>query len=204
MNVMEAIIKRRSIRSYAPTPIPTEVLDEILEAARLAPSGGNGQNCYYGVVTDVQKKKELAQAAGGQMWIADAPVVIALCSKTEYNTADLPEDDFSLIVNRLRFGRELLEYLAECQDKRGVGLLWANGSPLISGTHITLAATHHGLDTCWIGYLNVARAGEILNLPHNMACLFLLPLGYAAVEPKKKSSRKPIDEVVFYDRWEVK
>lgn len=204
MNVMEAISKRRSIRAYAPTPIPRAILDEILEAARLAPSGGNGQNCYYGVVTDEYQKTELAKAAGGQMWIAEAPVVIALCAKTEYNTADLPEDDFSLVVNRLRFGRELLEYLAKCEDKRGLGLLWANGSPLIPGTHMTLVAKHHGLDTCWIGYLDVARAGEILNLPHNMACLFLLPIGYTAKEPKKKSSRKSIEEVVFYETWEVR
>lgn len=96
MNVNEAIVRRRAIRNFASTPIPDDVLQEILEAARWAPSGGNGQNCCYGVVTDETKKKELAQAAGEQMWIASAPVVIALCSQISYNTADLQEDDFSL------------------------------------------------------------------------------------------------------------
>lgn len=202
MNVLEAIAKRRSIRSYAPTPIHREILTDILEAVRLAPSGGNGQNWYCGVITDESKKEELAKAAGGQMWIASAPVVIALCSSIDYNTADLPEDDFSLAVNRLRFGRGMIDYLAGCTDKRGLGLLWANACPLIPGTHISLAAKSYGLDTCWIGYLDVARASDILNLPPSMACLFLMPLGYAAAEPKKKTSRKPLEETVFYDKWE--
>lgn len=104
MNVREAIEKRRSIRCYATTPIPEQALNDMLEAARLAPSGGNGQNCYFGVVTDPARKKDLAIAAGEQMWIAHAPMVIALCSAIDYNTANMPEDDFSLEVNRLRYG----------------------------------------------------------------------------------------------------
>jgi len=185
------------------TPVPKDALKDILEAGRLAPSGGNGQNCYFGVITDPGKKKELAKAAGEQMWIADAPVVIALCSYIDYSTAGLPEDDFSLVVNGLRFGSDLLTHLAQCRDKKGEGTLWANGCPLIPGTHMTLVATCHGLDTCWIGYLDVLRASEILNLPDNMACLFLLPLGYAAEEPRQKS-RKPLDELVFNNTWEAK
>jgi len=204
MKVFEAISKRCSIRKYASTPIPNEVLQQILEAARLSPSGGNGQNCYYGVVTDETKKRELAEAAGGQMWIAEAPVVIALCSEITYNTADLPEDDFSLEVNRLRFGKEMLKHLAKCSDKRGLGLLWANACPLIPGTHMTLVATSHGLDSCWIGYLDTTRASEALNLPKEYACLFLLPIGYRREEPKKRTSRKPLAELTFFNTWEVK
>lgn len=204
MNVNEAIVRRRAIRNFASTPIPDDVLQEILEAARWAPSGGNGQNCRFGVVTDETKKKELAQAAGDQMWIASAPVVIALCSQISYNTADLQEDDFSLTVNRLRFGERLLRHLEICEDRRGIGLLWANSCPLIPGTHMTLAAASFGLDTCWVGYLDVARASEILNLPGDYACLYLLPIGYAAAEPETRTSRIPLAELTFYNTWEAK
>ncbi|MDH5754904.1 MAG: nitroreductase family protein [Candidatus Bathyarchaeota archaeon] len=41
MDVFEAIQKRRSVRSYEPTPVPVEKLRKVLEAARLAPSAGN-------------------------------------------------------------------------------------------------------------------------------------------------------------------
>lgn len=82
--------------------------------------------------------------------------------------------------------------------------MWANGCPLIPGTHMTLVATSYGLDTCWIGYLDVQKAGQILGLPENMACLYLLPIGYPAQEPKKKSTRKPLEEITFYNTWEAK
>lgn len=203
MNVREAIEKRRSIRRYAPTPIPEQALNDMLEAARLAPSGGNGQNCYFGVVTDLVKKKELAVAAGEQMWIAEAPVVIALCSAVDYNTATLPEDDFSLEVNRLRYGHVYLKHLESCPDQRAVSTMWANGCPLIPGTHMTLVATSYGLDTCWIGYLDVQAAGQILGLPENLACLYLLPVGYPA-EDSKRSTRRPLKELVFHNTWEAK
>lgn len=203
MNVKEAIIKRRSMRSFLPEPIPEEVLREVLEAGRLAPSGGNGQNCYFLVVTDEARKQQLAEASGNQMWIAEAPVVIALCSRVDYDLATMPEDDFGLEVNRLRFGRGLIEFLNKYEDRRAMGRLWTNGCALIPGAQMSLAATAHGLDTCWIGYLDVDRANEILKLPEEMACLFLLPVGYAAEEPKR-SSRKPHDEVVFHETWEGK
>jgi len=44
MTLFEAIEKRRSIRKFKNTPISKEIVDEMLEAARLSPSGGNAQN----------------------------------------------------------------------------------------------------------------------------------------------------------------
>ena len=43
MNVMDAIRTRRSVRAYDPRPIPTEVMDRMKEALRLAPSACNYQ-----------------------------------------------------------------------------------------------------------------------------------------------------------------
>jgi nitroreductase len=43
VNVLEAIAKRRSVRTYRPDPIPEPVVDRLLSAMRLAPSGGNRQ-----------------------------------------------------------------------------------------------------------------------------------------------------------------
>jgi len=80
MELMEAIRKRVSIRNFLEKPLPDELIEEILDAARLAPSGGNGQNWVFGVVKDVKLKTQLAYAAGNQMWIASAPVVFACCA----------------------------------------------------------------------------------------------------------------------------
>ena len=59
MELMDVIRKRRSVRSFKSDPIPDHVLLEILEAGQLSPSGGNGQNRYFGVVKDERIKEEL-------------------------------------------------------------------------------------------------------------------------------------------------
>jgi nitroreductase len=66
--------------------------------------------------------------------------------------------------------------------------------------NIILTATSHGLSTCPIGYLDVDKASQILNLPEHLACLFLLPVGYADETPTDKELIN-INEIKFYDRW---
>ena len=79
MDVFEAIKTRRSIRKFRPKPVPDEKLKTILEAGRLAPSAGNRQPWFFVVVKDLENKKALAEAAGYQMFIADAgAIVVAL------------------------------------------------------------------------------------------------------------------------------
>ncbi len=77
MELREAIEKRKSIRDYEDTPVPEDKLLRVLEAARLAPSGGNRQQWKFVVVRDADRRKELSRAANGQAQVARAPVVIA-------------------------------------------------------------------------------------------------------------------------------
>ncbi len=84
MTVMEAIRKRYSCRAYQDKPVEQEKLDSVLEAARLAPSAKNLQDWRFVVVTDEEKKRGLAEAASGQMFIADAGAIIAACSNSDY------------------------------------------------------------------------------------------------------------------------
>jgi nitroreductase len=64
--------------------VEQEKLESILEAARLAPSAKNLQDWRFVVVTDKDKKRRLAEAASGQMFIADAGVIIVGCSNSDY------------------------------------------------------------------------------------------------------------------------
>ena len=77
MELKEAIRKRRSIRAYQDRPVPEEILLEVLEAARLAPSGRNSQSWKFIVVRDDEKKQALGRASGGQAHVHTAPVIIA-------------------------------------------------------------------------------------------------------------------------------
>lgn len=200
MDVDEAIARRRSVRRFRDVPVPAEAIDAMLDAARLAPSGGNGQNWVFGVVTDKQKISQLAEAAGRQMWIATAPLVFALCARLGKPLADWPEDDYGLAVNRDRFGAAFVDYLRAFPGQHQVSMLLNNAVPLIPGEHIALVAAGLGLGSCWIGHLDVRRASAVLNLPDEIVCLFLLPVGYPA-EPPRPLSRKPLAAISFWNRW---
>ncbi len=84
MDVLGAIRKRYSCRSYADRPVEREKLECILNAARLAPSAKNLQDWRFVVVTDGQKRRRLAEAANNQMFVAQAPAVIVACSNSDY------------------------------------------------------------------------------------------------------------------------
>jgi len=83
MDLYQAIKKRYSCRSYSPKPIESEKLERILEAARLAPSAKNLQDWRFVIITDEQKRKQLAIAANEQMFIATAPAIIVGCSNCD-------------------------------------------------------------------------------------------------------------------------
>ena len=79
MDVMTAIQTRYSCRGFADRPIEKEKIEQILEAARLAPSASNQQLCKHIVVTDKELIKKLVSACRDQQWIETAPAVLVEC-----------------------------------------------------------------------------------------------------------------------------
>ncbi|MEC9489100.1 MAG: nitroreductase family protein, partial [Halanaerobium sp.] len=108
MEFMDVIKKRRSARSFLDKQVPEDILRKILEAGRLAPSGGNAQNTFFGIVRDKERKLALARAAGKQEWIAEAPLIIAYCTYIGFDLAEVEEGSFALAVNLDRFGADLV------------------------------------------------------------------------------------------------
>ncbi len=200
MELKQVIETRRSARKFQDKPVPKEVLAEMLEAARLSPSGGNSQSYWFGVIQDPETKVKLAQAAGEQTWIGTAPLVFACCADLSWDLAEQPEDDFAWQVNQLRFNQDFLKYLCTYPDRKARTTLFQNATPLIPAEHIFLTAVANGLSACFIGYLDVEAANRILGLPDTISCLFLLPVGYADEPPKAKQT-KALEEIVFYDCW---
>jgi nitroreductase len=201
MELFEAINKRRSVRKFLDKEIPENIIQAMLNAARLSPSGGNGQNWIFGVISDKRQKEKLAEAAGNQTWIKDAPIIIAGCSDIGWDIAEQPEDDFGKIVNYLRFSKEFIGYLCKYPDRKACMTLFSNPTPLIPMEHMFLTAVSHGLSACFIGFLDVEKANKILNLPENITCLFLLPVGYPDETPKEKET-KSIEEISFRNIWD--
>lgn len=80
MDVLAAIKERQSIRSYKEKAIEEEKLNRVLEAGRSAPSAGNLQQWKFIVVRDGKTRKRLSQAANGQNFVGQAPVIIVVCA----------------------------------------------------------------------------------------------------------------------------
>ena len=70
----------------------------------------------------------------------------------------------------------------------------------IAVDHITLAAAEEGLGTCWIGAFSEPAVKEILGIPEQIRVVQLLTLGYPDA-PAGPRSRKPLKEIVSYDKW---
>lgn len=163
--VMEVIKKRWSVRAYRPDPVPEEMLMEILEAARLAPSAHNDQPWHFIVVKDAGLRKALAEACRGQFFVAEAPIVIVGC-------ADL---------------RVARGHIGGFMDSYPVDLA-------IAMQQLMLVAAEFGLGTCWIGAFSENRVKELLNLPPCVRPVAITPLGFPN-EERQVRPRKPLSEI---------
>jgi nitroreductase len=80
MDVKEAILRRRSIRAYVSKPVPEDVLNRVLDAARLAPSAKNRQEWRFIVVREAEARKRVVDATNNQLFVGAAPVILVFCA----------------------------------------------------------------------------------------------------------------------------
>ncbi len=181
MDVLEAIKKRRSIRSFKSTPINQETLDAILEAGRLAPSWGNTQTWRFVIIQDNKVKTQLADDATplgsrNNVVLKQAPAVIAAC-------AELKRAGW-------REGKPTT-------DKEGY---WFMFDAALALENMVLEAQELGIGTLYIGAFDAKKAGSVLGVPEGYSCVVLLPLGYPDEQPEARP-RKDISEIVFKNKF---
>lgn len=73
-------------------------------------------------------------------------------------------------------------------------------APIVA-THMMLAATNTGVDSCWLNFFDPAAVAKAFDLPENEQVLMLLDLGFAAegfAPLPNHTSRKPLEETVKY------
>ncbi|MGM0431748.1 MAG: nitroreductase family protein [Spirochaetota bacterium] len=114
----ETVRKRFSVRSFENKPVEPEKLERILEAARLAPSAKNLQQCRYVVVTDKEKIEQLAQASYNQTFVGEAAAVIVCCSDTDKATMRCGHAHYTIDVGIA------LEHAALAAVAEGLGGCW--------------------------------------------------------------------------------
>lgn len=171
MNVLQVISKRYSVRSYDSREVEQEKLEMVLEAARLAPSASNRQEWRFVVARDADKRQALMEAARGQGFVGQAPVVIAACAK---------HDGHKMPCGQLCYPIDVaiaLEHVALQAVEEGLGTCWI-------GAFDEDAAKEA---------LGIPKTDDV-------RVVQLMPLGYPADSPGPKS-RLPLEEIVMYEQW---
>lgn len=156
MEFSELIAKRYSVRAYRPDRIEDEKLQQVLEAARLAPTAANRQPVQLVVIQTTGREAELGRIYR-RPWFVQAPLLIAVCAIS--SQAWVRESD--------RFNARLID-------------------SAIVADHLILAATNLGLGTCWVAAFNVDAARDVLRLPADVEPVIFTPLGYPADLPGPK------------------
>lgn len=199
MELNDVIKSRRSIRKFKTEPVPDASIHEMLEAARLAPSGTNLQPWRYIVVKSEEVREQLSKVTP-LPFVAKAPVVLVCCvdpqamgatgnrikelyeAKAFMDTPlqDMDDKDYTK-------GRNIDEAAA----KAYLGL-----NAAISIEHMVLKAVDLGLGTCWVMMFDQEGVKKVLDLEDRYQVVALLPVGYPDQEPAPRP-RVAMEEILL-------
>ncbi len=169
---------RRSIRRFTTREVEAEKLQQLLEAARWAPSWGNSQCWRFIVIKEQGSKEKLSQLLTRKNpathAVRDAPLVLAVCGRSN--------------ISGFYNGQQVTRY--------GDWLLFDLG---LATQNICLTAHNLGLGSVIVGAFDHAAAEEELHLPKGYEIVALIPLGYPDHSPSAPQ-RKACAELVFDEK----
>lgn len=191
-------------------PVEMSLVDECLELAAQAPTGGNAQGWHFVVVTDAAKRARLGELyrAGFEMIYGDR----------EAAESGLPADDPDFVATTKRVidsASYLAEHMGEVPvmvipcihgrtDSADVAMqagVW--GSLLPAVWSFMLAARDRTLGTCWttLHLIHEAEAAELLGLPDNVMQGALIPVAHTIGTDFKPGPRRDMSRIVHHDAW---
>jgi nitroreductase len=178
-DLMNIIKGRRSIRKYQDKAVPEEVLNQVLESVRWAPSWANTQ-CWEIIVVKDQANRERLQEAlvnvnPAKKAMAQAPVVLAICGKLKSSGY----------------------YKGQVTTKFGDWLMFDLG---IATQTLCLTAHDLGLGTVITGLIDHNKVREILGIPEDYEVVALTPLGYPAKD-STAPKRREVSEFTHYEKF---
>jgi nitroreductase len=172
MELLKAILGRRSIRRYEKREVEPEKINEILKAATWAPSAGNMQSWRFYVMGAGGKRTAMWRACRNQSSVRDASHLVVVC-----------------------FDRKA----TRSYGKRGEEV-YALQETAAATQNMMLRAHELGLGTCWIGAFEEAEVSKLLELPRDVKPVAVVTVGYPAESPR--SQRRDFREVTtFPEEW---
>ncbi len=180
MDLIKVISERRSVRKYKSDPIPDDIILEILEAGRQAPSWANTQVSRFIVVKDQAVRVALQDTLipptnPSRAAMAEAPCVICVIAKKGVSGY----------------------YKGQASTSKGDWLMFDAG---ICMEHIVLAAWNFGLGTVHVGNFDAEKAEKVLKIPEDFTVVEMTPVGYFDETPKA-TPRRALKESAFLDYY---
>ena len=176
---------RKSERSFKDAPVPDNMLDAVIEAGYRAPTTKNIQDVSVIVVRDHARKAKLAEYAGNQVWVAQAPIFLVL-------VADLRKAaEASREANRVCM-------LQDCVE----GLIVSGQDCGIAFCAMQTAANSLGLGVVPIGGIrnNPPEVVDLLELPPLTFPMLGMCIGYVN-KPSRARPRLPMDTFRHDERY---
>lgn len=181
MDFRDVVRTRRSVRHFLDREVPEDIVYELLDAARWAPTGGNLQPWEFILVRDRTNRERLvdatfigymAKTGKPQKWILEAPMLIVACVNIKPAVA--------------RYGE-----MARTNVLMDVAAAIEN---------LLLAAVDLGLAACWISGFDHDKVANILKVPDGVKVLALIPVGYTDRVSSKPSRLDP-EEITYYETY---
>lgn len=179
MNAVEVIKTRRSIRRFTEETISKELMTEIIDLAKMAPSWKNTQTARYVVVQDEKKIKEIAENCvcgfeGNIKTLMQTKTLVVLC---QVNGRCGYERDGSFTTNK--------------------GASWEMFDAGIAAQTFCLSAWEKGVGSVILGIFDDAKVGEVIGLPEGQTVAALIPVGMPRFEVEA-TPRKNTDEILSF------
>ena len=183
-HVIEAIRKRRAVRSYEDRPVPKDVLNTIIDAGNQAPSAMNSQPWRFVVVEDEGVKKKLLGAA------------LPNAKKILENVREVDPERYMQIMKRYDEMKDPVYYSAPAVLFVIGSGRYADHSCPLACENIMLAAYSLGVGSCWVGFgsmvtddVDVVKA---LDLKDDEKIYGPIVLGYPKVFPDPPQKKLPV------------
>jgi nitroreductase len=191
--LIDILRKRCSIRSFEDKEIAPEMIDNILEAGRLSPSGGNEQAWKFGVITDKALIEQISEAAYKQSWIKTSPLLIVLC------TTIVEDEKGAREIQKRRFPK-YREAISDMDKYLYSALNSEEHQTKIPGTHMVLQALEYGIYSTWISYFEVDKVSSLIKLPKLCIPSEIIAFGYPEGEPSIRDKRCK-EEITFFNKF---
>ncbi|MBM2832700.1 MAG: nitroreductase [Dehalococcoidia bacterium] len=204
--------KRRSIRRFKPDPLPEGSIEKILEVARLAMSGANGQPWEFVVVKDAVTKGQIGKIIDGRQ---QRHYDVELSRVPELRHPNLVSEE--MVSTQVRTVSSAAAIIVVCGDPRAFQAT-VLGNQFFSGEQdifhmnlanatmlIHLAVASLGLGSAWVTVDRPAehQLKELLGIPIEFKIYVMVPVGHRHPEYEPLPSyRREVKEITHYERYD--